>query len=311
MKSVVVIGSGFAGLSAACFAAQAGYAVTVLDKNGQPGGRAQVFKAKGFTFDAGPSWYWMPDVFERFFAQFGYQVSDFYKLLRLDPSYQVIWEDGAVPIPAGRAALRLFFESYEPGSGPRFDSFLEEARFKYEKSMSKLVYKPALSPLEFVRLDVLSALLRLDLLQSVSKHLRKFFKHPKLLQLAEFPVLFLGALAQNTPALYTLMNWADMEGGTWYPMGGMAEIPKAMRKIAEALGVNFYLGEGATAIDIAGGKVSGVQTSKTHHKADAVIAACDYHHAESLLPEEYRNYSDGYWASRALAPFLPALLCRG
>ncbi len=302
MKTVVIIGSGFAGLSAACFAAQAGNAVTVLDKNPQPGGRAQVFREAGFTFDAGPSWYWMPDVFERFFAQFGHQVSDFYELVRLDPSYQVIWEDGVVPIPAGGAALREFFESYEPGSGPRFDAFLEEARFKYEKSMSKLVYKPALSPMEFVRLDVFSALIRMDLLQSVSKHLRKFFKHPKLLQLAEFPVLFLGALAQNTPALYTLMNWADMEGGTWYPMGGMAEVPKAMYKLATELGVKFHLGEGATSINIAGGKVTGVNTEKALYEADAVIAACDYHHAESLLPEEYRNYSDKYWASRALAP---------
>ena len=154
MKSVVVIGSGFAGLAAACFAAKDGCAVTILDKNPQPGGRAQVFQAAGFTFDAGPSWYWMPDVFERFFAQFGRQVSDFYNLVRLDPSYQVIWEDGPVPVPAGSIALRAFFESYEPGSGLRFDTFLEEARFKYEKSMSQLIYKPALSPLEFVRPDV-------------------------------------------------------------------------------------------------------------------------------------------------------------
>jgi phytoene desaturase len=302
MKTVVIIGAGFAGLSAACFAAQAGFAVTVLDKNPQPGGRAQVFQAAGFHFDAGPSWYWMPDVFERFFAQFGHQVSDFYELVRLDPSYQVIWEDGVVPIPAGGAALREFFERYEPGSGPRFDAFLKEARFKYEKSMNTLIYKPALSPLEFVRLDVFSALLRMDLLQSVSKHLRKFFKHPKLLQLAEFPVLFLGALAQNTPALYTLMNWADMEGGTWYPMGGMAEVPKAMHKIALGMGVKFQFGEGATAIDVAGGKVSCVRTEKELYPADVVVAACDYHHAESLLGEDYRNYSDKYWATRALAP---------
>ncbi len=302
MKSVVVIGSGFAGLAAACFAAKDGHAVTVIDKNPQPGGRAQVFREAGFTFDAGPSWYWMPDVFERFFAQFGRQVSDFYKLVRLDPSYQVIWESEVVPIPAGGKALRAFFETYEPGCGQRFDAFLAEARFKYEKSMSTLVYKPALSPLEFVRLDVFKALLRMDLLQSVSRHLRKFFTHPRLLQLAEFPVLFLGALAQNTPALYTLMNWADMEGGTWYPMGGMAEVPKSIYKLAQSLGVKFKLGEGATAIQTAGKKVTGVQTEGTFYSADAVIAACDYHHAETLLPAGLRNYSEKYWASRALAP---------
>ncbi len=304
MKQVIVVGAGFAGLSAACFLAKRGVSVSVFDKNEQPGGRAQVFRESGFTFDAGPSWYWMPDVFERFFAQFGKKRSDYYKLLRLDPSYQVVWQDEAVGIPAHFEAQKALFEKYEPGAGARLEAFLKEAYFKYEKSMSKLVYQPSLSPLEFVRLDVLSALLRMDLLKSVSSHLRKFFSHPKLLQLTEFPVLFLGALPQNTPALYTLMNHADMGGGTWYPMGGMGEIPKAMTALAKELGVKFHLGEAVTQIEttlIRG--VTGVTTARNFYRADAVIAACDYAHAEeALLPPAKRNYSPKYWASRALAP---------
>ncbi|RYD52641.1 MAG: phytoene desaturase [Sphingobacteriales bacterium] len=304
MKHVVVIGAGFAGLAAACFLAKEGIRVTVCDKNAHTGGRAQVFRKDGFTFDAGPSWYWMPDVFDRFFAQFGKSPADYYQLVRLDPSYQVVWEDETVPIPADLKAQQQLFETYEPGSGQRLQAFLKEAQFKYEKSMSTLVYQPSLSPLEFARMDVLSALLKMDLLKSVSNHLHKFFRHPKLRQLTEFPVLFLGALPKNTPALYTLMNYADMAGGTWYPMGGMGEIPKAMTALATELGVTFRLGDAVTAIETSGKTTTGVVTEAGERiPADGVIAACDYAHAEeALLPEAHRNYTPKYWSSRALAP---------
>ena len=99
MKKVIVIGSGFAGLSAACFLARAGCDVTVIEKHDQPGGRARSFSVQGFTFDMGPSWYWMPDVFERFFAEFDSHSSSFYELIRLDPSYQVIWDKDSISLP--------------------------------------------------------------------------------------------------------------------------------------------------------------------------------------------------------------------
>lgn len=303
MKRAVVIGSGFAGLSAACHLAKAGVRVTVLEKNAGPGGRAQVFREAGFTFDAGPSWYWMPDVFERFFAHFGKTPADYYDLVRLDPSYQVVWEDETVPIPAGREALKALFERFEPGAGRRLDRFLDEAAYKYEQGIGKLVYQPGLSPIEFVRADVLKALFKIDLLQSVKAHVRKFFRHPKLLQLVEFPILFLGALPENTPALYTLMNGADMDGGTWYPMGGMGRIAEALYDLATELGVEFRFGESARAITTEYSQASGVQTDVAFYPAETVLAACDYHHAETaLLPEDLRNYSAGYWDKRDLAP---------
>jgi phytoene desaturase len=303
MKRAVVIGAGFAGLSAACFLAKSGVAVTVLEKNSGPGGRAQVFREEGFVFDAGPSWYWMPDVFERFFGQFGKTPGDYYDLVRLDPSYQVVWDDETIHIPADRDGLRALFERLEPGTGAKLDAFLKEAEYKYEQGIGKLVYKPGLSPLEFMRGDVLRSMFRIDLLQSVSVHVRKFFTNPKLLQLVEFPVLFLGALPQNTPALYTLMNWADMAGGTWYPMGGMGEIAQGMYRLAQSLGVQFRFEEEALTIVKMGGYAAGVKTAKDFYGAHTVIAACDYHHTETmLLPEESRNYSDRYWDTRAMAP---------
>lgn len=303
MKNVLVIGAGFAGLSAACHLAKGGARVTVLDKNSTPGGRGHQFSAEGFSYDAGPSWYWMPDVFERFFAAFGKKVSDYYELVRLDPSYQVFWEDGAVDIPASPAALRGLFEKLEPGAGARLDAFLKEAAYKYREGIGKLVYQPGLSALEFARKDVMTALFRIQLLQSIRKHVRRFFSHPKLLQLVEFPILFLGALPENTPALYTLMNHADMVGGTWYPMGGMGKIAEAMHNLALELGVEFRFNTPALEIVCDEREVRSVRTSMGHFHPEAVVAACDYHHAEqTLLPKSHRTYTEKYWEARALAP---------
>ena len=302
MKAVV-IGSGFAGLAAACILAKEGIAVTVLEKNAQPGGRARSFSAEGFTYDMGPSWYWMPDVFERFFNQFDTTVSDHYTLKRLDPSYQVIWGDETIAIPANYEELRALFERLEAGAAERLDAFLKEAAYKYDTAMQKLVYAPSFSPMEFVRPDVAKALFKIDLLQSIHKHVRRYFSHPKLLQLAEFPILFLGALPQNTPALYSLMNYADMKLGTWYPMGGMVEIVNAMHRLAQSLGVIFNFEEPALSIDCTDGRATSVTTACNTYKADTVIAACDYHFAETeLLQPAYRNYKEHYWQGRSMAP---------
>lgn len=303
LKKVIVIGSGFAGLSAACFLAQKGLKVTVLEKNEQAGGRARLLREQGFSFDMGPSWYWMPDVFERFFGRFGHRVSDYYQLIRLDPSYQVMWSDEVVPIPASFDALQALFEHYEPGAGQRLAAFMEEAAFKYDTAMNRLVYQPGLSVGEYLHGNVLRSFFRMDLLRSMHRHLRRYFRHPRLLQLTEFPVLFLGALPQNTPALYSLMNYADMKLGTWYPMGGMHRIVEGMQQLAESLGVSFRFGEPAVRLLHRGRTLHAVETTAAAYEAAAVVAACDYHHTESvLLQPELRNYDERYWQSRRLAP---------
>jgi phytoene desaturase len=302
LSKVIIIGSGFAGLSAACFLARGGVEVTVIEKNSDPGGRARAFTEQGFTFDMGPSWYWMPDVFERFFNSFDTTTSHFYQLQRLSPSYQVIWDDETIPIPADFGALQQLFERIETGAGTRLEQFINDAAHKYQASMTNLVFKPGLSIIEFMRWDVIKAAFEMNLFKSMHKHVRQYFTHPKLLQLVEFPILFLGALPQNTPALYSLMNYADMKLGTWYPMGGMAQIVKAMYTLAESLGVQFHFNEPATSITIHNKRMTGVATDKQTYSADAVIMACDYHHAEELLPTEYRNYKEHYWATRKMAP---------
>jgi phytoene desaturase len=302
-QSVVVIGAGFAGLSAAAFMAKSGWRVTVIEKNDGAGGRARQLKEEGFTFDMGPSWYWMPDVFERYFQQFGKRVEDYYTLKRLDPSYRVYWEEGYSDIPADYNELKALFESIEKGSGAQLDRYLEEAAHKYRIGMQQLVYKPGQSLTEFFDWEVVRNVFRLDVFTSIQKHIARHFAHPKLRQLMEFPVLFLGALPSNTPALYSLMNYADIKGGTWYPEGGMFSIVKAMQDLAEELGVEFRFGEEAKEIVMEGSRAKKLVTSKREYTADAIISGADYHFTESrLLPPAFRSYTEAWWDKKVLAP---------
>jgi len=302
--NVIVIGSGFSGLSAATCLADQGYAVTVLEKNSSPGGRARSFSAEGFTYDMGPSWYWMPDVFEAYFRRFGKSTSDYYDLRRLDPSYTVVFgENDFMDIPASMDEMRRLFESLEKGSARQLDRFLEQAAYKYEVGINQLVYKPGRSLTEFMNLRLLLDVLRMDVFQSIHKHIRRFFRHEKIIKLMEFPILFLGALPENTPALYSLMNYADISLGTWYPMGGMHKIVEGMVQLAEEKGVKFLYGQDVQRLEVEEGIATQVLTATDRYKADVVVASADYHHVEKeLLPKKYQSYSDGYWEKRVMAP---------
>lgn len=302
-KKVIVIGAGFSGLSTATELADKGYEVMIVEKNEQAGGRARVFKEQGFTFDMGPSWYWMPDIFDNYFARFGKKTSDYYTLKRLDPSYSVILSDEeVVDMPADYDALRKLFESIEPGAANALDRFLEQAAYKYKVGIQEFVWKPSVKIAEFLSLRILVDALRMDVFSSFYSHVRKFFKSDTLLKLMEFPILFLGAISQNTPAMYSLMNYAEIKLGTWYPMGGMHLIVKGMVDLALSKGVQIeYLAE-VNGFAIEGGKVKGVKTSKGVFEADAVVASADYHHVETLLGEAHRNYDEAYWDKRVMAP---------
>lgn len=300
---ISVIGSGFSSLSAACYLAQDGHSVSVYEKNNSLGGRARKFEDNGFVFDAGPSWYWMPDVFESFFNDFNKTTSDFYELLRLSPSYKVVWPDGSDDIPSNFDELRSYFEAYEQGAGKNLEKFLEEAKFKYEVGMGDFVQKPSLSVGEFISLDTAKKGLSIDLFKPISKHIRQFFNHPKLIELLEFPVLFLGAKPKNTPALYSLMNYADMVLGTWYPKGGMNKIIQGMVDVGRSLGVDYYTNSTVEQIVTESGKATGIISNGNFIESDVVVSGADYHHTEQhLLKEQDRNYSKKYWDKRTMAP---------
>lgn len=304
IKSVIVIGAGFAGISAASHLAKAGHKVTVLEMNSTPGGRARKFSANGFSFDMGPSWYWMPDIFEKYFNTFGLKVSDMYELQRLDPSYKIYFgKNKEVALPANLQGLYDLYEKLEDGSSKYLKKFLEEARTKYEIGIGKMVYKPSHSVLEFFNWDIVKAGFKLNIFSTFNQYTKKYFKNPVIHRLLEFPVIFLGGTAKNTPALYSLMNYSDMVQGTWYPKGGMFKVIEAMVKVAKDLNVDFVYNAEVTKINISSGKVQSVEAAGKKYEADFLIATGDYHHIEQdLLPVEYRKYTKLYWHKRVMSP---------
>jgi len=303
-KSINIIGSGFAGLSAAATLAKSGYQVKVFEKNAMPGGRARKLEEQGYRFDMGPTWYWMPDVFEKFFNRFGYSVSDMYDLKRVSPGYRMFFgSDDYVDVPADMDELYQTFESIEKGSARKLKVFLDKAEYKYDIGINKIVYLPGNSITELIRWDFIKGLLKLDFFKSVTKYVHAEFKDPRLRQILEFPVIFLGATPQKTPALYTLMNYVDLKLGTWYPVGGMYSVVEGMKKVAEEQGAEFFLNAGVEKILASGSKTRGLLINGKEHLSDAVVGAADYHHVEQhLLPVQFRRYSEKYWNTRVMAP---------
>ena len=302
-KNICVIGSGFSGLSSATYLASQGHNVYVLEKNSKLGGRARQFSSKGFTFDMGPSWYWMPDVFEKYFNDFDKNIEDYLKLKRLDPSYKVFFDDGHIDVPANYQELKDLFESMEEGSGDNLDLFISQAEKKYKVGIQNLVYKPGLSIKEFIDKDTITGVFQLDIFKSMHSHIRKYFKNEKIIKLLEFPILFLGATPKNTPALYSLMNFADIKLGTWFPEGGMYKIVEAMVELAKEKGVKFYTSEEVKKFSYVKKKISHVITTKKTYDADYVVCSGDYQHFDqNVLDKKYKNYSASYWDKRTLAP---------
>jgi phytoene desaturase len=304
VKKIAVIGSGFSGLSAAACLAKEGFDVTVFEKNQTPGGRARSFESQGFTFDMGPSWYWMPDVFEKYFQLFGKRPSDYFTLKRLDPSYRIYYgTNDFVDIPAGVQALCKLFDDLEPGSSKHLLRFLDEGKYKYEIGINELVYKPGLSVTELMDFELAKGLFKLHVFQSISQYIRKFFKSDRIIKLLEFPVLFLGATPEKTPALYSLMNYADMALGTWYPMGGMYRIVEGMASVAEEQGAKFRFNSPVQSLEMNGVRAKGLLVNDHVEQFDYIVASADYHHVEQqLIPEKYRKYKQDYWDKRVLAP---------
>ncbi len=299
-KKVTIIGSGFSSLSASCYLAKAGFDVHIFEKNDTVGGRARQLIKDGFTFDIGPSWYWMPDIFEKFFQDFGKKPSDFYQLDKLSPAYKIFFEDDVMTIGDHMDKICQEFERLEKGSSIPLKRFIAKAQKNYDIAINKVVYRPGISPLELITPETA---MRVDqFFKTISQEVRKRFKNPKLIATLEFPVLFLGAKPSKTPSFYSFMNFADFGLGTWHPKGGMYEIIKAMRSLAEDLGVTIHTNSAVESIAITGNKALGVSINGSLQNADVVLSGADYHHSETLLPLENRQYSEAYWSKKTFAP---------
>ncbi|MBF8151321.1 phytoene desaturase [Winogradskyella sp. F6397] len=299
-KTVSIIGSGFSALSAACYLAKAGYKVSMFEKNSTVGGRARQLKKDGFTFDIGPSWYWMPDIFEKFFKDFGKTVNDYYELDKLSPAYKIFFADDIITVGDHMDQICMEFERIEKGSSKPLQQFIATAQDNYNIAINKIVLKPGLSPFELVTKDTIT---RLDqFYKTISSEVRKKFKNPKLISTLEFPVLFLGAKPNQTPSFYSFMNFADFGLGTWHPKGGMYEIVKAMKRLAESLGVTIHTNSNVEKISVENKKAKSLTVNGQVISSDVILSGADYHHSETLLDKNYRQYSESYWESRTFAP---------
>lgn len=300
-KKIAIIGSGFSSLAAACYLAKAGNEVTIYEKNETIGGRARQLKKEGFTFDIGPTWYWMPDVFERFFSDFNKKPSDYYELIKLSPAYQVYFDQlDFVTIADNFPEIVSTFESIEKGSGKKLEQFMAEAQSNYNIAIKDLVYRPGESPLELVTLETAKKVNQF--FSTISKDVRKRFKNTKLIQILEFPVLFLGAKPSDTPSFYSFMNFADFGLGTFHPKNGMYSVILAMAALAKELGVTIHTNANIDKINVVNGITTGLSVNQENCSADVVVSGADYHHSETLLDEQYRQYSEKYWSKKTFAP---------
>ena len=300
-KQIKIIGSGFSSLAAACYLAQQGNDVVVYEKNSTIGGRARQLKRDGFTFDIGPTWYWMPDVFERFFADFGKKPADYYELIKLSPAYQVYFAvNDFVTIADNLPDIIETFETIEKGSGKKLADFMAVAQSNYEIAIKDLVYRPGISPLELITLETAKKVNQF--FGNISKDIRKKFINPKQIQILEFPVLFLGAKPIDTPSFYSFMNFADFGLGTWHPKNGMYSVILAMEILAKELGVSIHTDSNIEKILVENGTANALVVNGETVKADIILSGADYHHTESLLEEKHRAYSEKYWENRTFAP---------
>lgn len=300
---IAIIGSGFSGLSAAAYLAKAGNEVQVFEKHDQAGGRARQFcTLEGYVFDMGPSWYWMPDIIESFFGDFDFKQTDFFELISLNPQFEMIFSDMKMDVPESLEDLKILFEQTEKGAAKQLEKFMQSAKFKYEVGMQEFVNKPCHNWAEFIAPKIAKSALKLDLLTNFRSYVSRYFKNEKLRTLMEFPVIFLGASPKNIPALYSLMNYGGYALGTHYPLGGFHQLVLAMKSVAEKQGAHFHFNKAVESINTKNDKVKSLTIDGEDYEFDAVVASSDYHHTETLLASEYRNYDEDYWDKRTFAP---------
>ena len=303
-KNIVIIGAGLSSLYAACKLSNAGHSVEVFEKNSMAGGRSQTFSEMGFQFDMGPSWYWMPELIDNLFEELEENRSDYFKLTRLSPSYRVFWNESTPnDIPVDKDALFEMFDGFEQDGAKKLSAFLADAKLKYDISVSDFLENPGLKISELLKPSLFRKALKLDILKSVEKDICKRFTSKKARSILTFPSLFLGAMPNKIPSLYSMMNHADLSLGTWYPENGMNSLAKALEAIALKNGVTFHYNSPVDRIPVENNSATGITVNGEFKSFDTIISGADYHHTEQfLLEKKFRKYDSKYWNTRKMAP---------
>jgi phytoene desaturase len=312
-KKVIIIGAGIGGLSAACYLAKDGYDVTILEKNTSIGGRARKLEVDGYTFDMGPSWYLMPEVFDKFFADFGKQTSDYFALTKLDPMYRIYFGPREfLDISSNLEKNKELFESIEPGSSQKLSEYLKIAKLQYEIGVSQFVYRNYDSIFDFFQKDIMTQGMSMHIFESLENYVKRYFKSPKLQKIMQYTTVFLGGSPKNTPAMYSLMSHCDFNIGVFFPKGGIIRVVEGIAKLARELGVKIITDADVTQIELttrkrllrrSKGILKSVKANNGEYESDIVVANADYHFVDrTLLPKEFAQYSNRKWNSLTVAP---------
>ena len=304
-NKVIIIGSGFGGLGTACLLAKAGYDVSVYEKNDKVGGRANLLQENGFTFDMGPSWYMMPDVFEHFFGLLGENINDYITLEKLSPSYRIFLksENKQYDFYSDLEKNKKTFEEIEPGAGEKLEKYLEISKEQYEIAYSEFMFKNYDTIFDFFNKRVMTNGKKLPIFKNMKNYVEQYFKSELLQKVLQFQTVLLGTAPKDTPAMYSLMNHVDFNQGIWYTKGGIYEVVKAIKKVAEKNGVKFFTNSPAEEIIVEDNKATGIKVNGENIYADIVISNADIHHTEQkLLKKEHRMFTEKYWSKKVIAP---------
>lgn len=303
----IIVGAGIGGMATANILAKAGWDVHVYEQQAGPGGRAGTLEIQGFTFDTGPSWYLMPEIYQHHFELLGIDINKNLDLVQLDPAYTIFYDyHPPVTIRTRPYDDNKTFADIEPGSDKALRKYLASASLTYNLAKKYFLFNPFTRPQTLLNAEVLRHSLRLVSLLATPMHrfIKKSFKSQALQQVLEYPAVFLGTTPFKAPAMYHLMSHLDFEQGVFYPKGGIYEFIKLMQRTGEGLGVTYHFSSPVTAITTANRRATGIELAKGEPQlADIVISNADLHFTETqLLPTAARSYPERYWRKRTAGP---------
>lgn len=285
--TVALIGAGVGGLAAAARLAAQGFAVTIYEKHDAPGGRCGRIVTDGYTFDTGPTLLLMPEVLAETFAACRRRVEDYLTLHRCDPNYRIHFRDGSdVTFTTELTAMSNELERVEPGSFQRYLAFLAQGKVQYQTSLDQFVGRNFDHLGQFLTPASLRGVFAVRAHRRMYPEVSRFFKDPRLRAAMSFQTMYLGISPYESPAVYGLLPYTELAMGIWYPRGGMYELPLALARLCDELGVEIEYGASVERIDVANGRARGLVLSGGR-RVDADVVLCN-----ADLPWAYRHLLD-------------------
>ena len=286
-KSVIVIGAGIGGITAATHLARGGMHVTIVEKNSHAGGRCDRFSRDGHHFDAGPTLLVMPLLYESEFAALGTSMREMLDLQRVDPTYHLVFDGGSrLALTSDMKSMQEQLEAFEPGSFQGLLRYMDEGHRHYHLGVERLVNRDFRKASDFFKFENLPLLYQLKPLANHYRNMSAYFDDPRLKAAFTFQDVYMGLSPFEAPATFSMMPYTELAHGVWYPRGGMYSIVEALVELARAAGVEFEFNAPVERIEVNGHQAQGVVlTGGRQIRADVVLANADLPYVyKDLLP---------------------------